>query len=147
VEKLILLVNLAATLAMTGIIWLVQVVHYPLFSYVGAEKYREFHAAHMNLITFVVAPTMIVELATAGLLIFYPPANVNKWILCTGAALVAVVWASTFFLQVPLHEKLAQGYNADTHRALVNTNWIRTVAWTIRAGLVLWLSWNLLRNS
>lgn len=145
-EKLILIINLAATLAMTGIIWLVQIVHYPLFSFVGGERYREFHVAHMNLITFVVAPTMIVELITAVLLIIYPPNNADWRVLWAGAGLVAVVWASTFFLQVPLHEKLAQGYNADVHRALVNTNWIRTAAWTIRAALVLWLAWNAFGN-
>lgn len=126
---------------MTGIIWLVQTIHYPLFSFVGAEKYREFHAAHMNWISYVVAPLMICEAATAALIVFSPPINADWRVLWAGVLLVAIVWASTFFLQVPLHEKLAQGFDAETHRALVATNWIRTAAWTLRAAIVLSLAW------
>lgn len=142
-----LFAQLATTLAMTGIIWLVQIVHYPLFQFVGDARYREFHQAHMNWISYVVAPTMIVEALTAGLLVFYPPNNAQTWQIWTGLILVAMIWASTFFLQVPLHEKLAQGFDADTHRALVNTNWIRTIGWTSRAALVLLMAWNYARNS
>ncbi|MEP6925269.1 MAG: hypothetical protein ABI954_12455 [Pyrinomonadaceae bacterium] len=141
VEKILLFTQLATTLALTGIIWLVQIVHYPLFQFVGDARYREFHEAHMNWITYIVAPLMIAEAVTAGLIIFYPPLNSDNWLLWLGLILVIVVWASTFFLQVPLHEKLAQGFDVDTHRMLVKTNWIRTVAWTIRSIIVLWLAW------
>ena len=135
------------TFGLTGIIWLVQIVHYPLFKFVGNQNYKEFHQSHMNWISFVVAPTMIIEALTAGLIIFYPPNSAQNWQLWTGLVLVAVVWASTFFLQVPLHEKLANGFDQGTHNALVNTNWIRTIAWTLRAALILWLAWNYTRNS
>lgn len=140
-EKTLLFTQLATTLMMTGIIWLVQMVYYPIFQFVGDARYREFHEAHMNWIAYVVAPLMIVEAVTAALIIFYPPPNSDSRFLWLGLILVAIVWASTFFLQVPLHEKLAKGFDAQTHQALVGTNWIRTIAWTIRAGLVLWLAW------
>lgn len=143
-SKSLLLIQIAATLGLTGVIWLVQIVHYPLFSFVGGEKYREFHIAHMNLISYVVAPLMILEALSAILIIFYQPGNAESWQLWIGAILVCIVWASTFLLQVPLHENLAKGFDVETHRALVNTNWIRTVAWTIRAALVLWLAWKAL---
>ena len=35
--KLILLSNVAATLYMVGLIWCIQIVHYPLFAQVGKE--------------------------------------------------------------------------------------------------------------
>ena len=133
------------TFGLTGIIWLVQIVHYPLFKFVGDQNYKEFHQSHMNWISFVVAPTMIVEAVTAGLIIFYPPPSVQNWQLWAGLILVAIIWASTFFLQVPLHEKLANGFDQSTHSALVNTNWIRTIAWTLRAALILWLAWDFAR--
>ena len=44
---------------------------------------------------------------------------------------------STAFLQVPLHKKLTEGLDLAVVRRLVNTNWLRTAVWTIRAGLVL----------
>lgn len=144
-EKILLIVQLAATVSLTGIIWLIQIVHYPLFGYVGEEKYRLFHVAHMNQIAFVVAPLMIVEAVSAALLVFYPPQNSDLRLAWIGIGLVAAIWLSTFFLQVPLHEKLAQGFDAAAHRSLVVTNWIRTAAWSLRAALILWLTWQALK--
>ena len=55
----------------------------------------------------------------------------------TGLTLVAVLWISTGLLQVPLHQTLGGGFDAVAHQRLVATNWIRTVAWGLRATLVL----------
>jgi hypothetical protein len=38
--KLVLLANLAATFFMVGLIWFVQIVHYPLFGQVGRDRVR-----------------------------------------------------------------------------------------------------------
>ena len=56
-----------------------------------------------------------------------------------GRGLGVALWASTAFLQVPQHTVLARGFQARAHRRLVGTNWIRTVLWTARAGLALWM--------
>lgn len=141
--KIIFFIQLFAAVALTGVIWLVQIVHYPLFAFVGAEKYKIFHVSHMNWISFVVAPLMIAEALTAILLVFYRPPNSDWRVLWFGLILIAAIWASTFLLQVPLHERLALGFDAETHRALVNTNWIRTAAWTMRSGICLWLLWKI----
>lgn len=61
----IFIVHLAATLSMVGLIWFVQIVHYPLFAYVGAEKFIAYEAAHARLTTWVVAPPMLTEALTA----------------------------------------------------------------------------------
>ena len=139
--KILLLTQIGATLMMTGIIWLIQIVQYPFFNLVGGEKYREFHVAHMNWITPVVAPLMIAELLSGIFIVFYPPPGIDSKLLWSGLILIVVIWASTFFLQVPLHEKLAQGFDENAHSALVNTNWIRTVGWSLRGILVLYLAW------
>jgi hypothetical protein len=47
-------------------------------------------------------------------------------------AALAVVWLSTAVSQVPMHDQLVRGYNAEVIRKLVLTNWWRTLAWTIR---------------
>ena len=62
----IVVVHYAATLFMAGVIWIVQVVHYPLFARVGAAGYAAYQGAHVRLITYVVLPAMLVELATAA---------------------------------------------------------------------------------
>jgi hypothetical protein len=137
-NKLILLANFASTLYMTGVIWLIQLVQYPFFSKVGESKFVEYHAAHTIWITPVVAPMMIVELATSFFLIFYPPTAIDAKLLYVGLILTLIVWASTFFLQVPMHDKLSQGFDSNAHAFLVNSNWIRTIAWSLHSILVGW---------
>ena len=144
-SKIIFIFNLASTLYLTGVIWLVQLVQYPFFSRVGAENFQQYHAAHTFWITPVVAPAMILELITAIFLIIYPPENIDIKLLWLGLILAVTVWLSTFFLQVPMHEKLANGFDAEAHRFLINSNWVRTIAWTLRSGLVCYFLWKIIR--
>jgi hypothetical protein len=133
----VFLVQLAATLAMTGVIWVVQLVHYPLFARVGADVFADYHADHTRLITLVVVPLMLVEAGTALWIVVDPPLFVPARLAWLGLALVGVVWGSTFFGQVPLHGVLSRGFDPAAHATLVGSNWIRTVAWTARSALVL----------
>jgi len=135
----LLLLNLAATLAMTGIIWFVQVVHYPLFARVGADQFVAYEALHRTYTGWVVAPLMVAELASAIALLVpeLRPACVSAPSAWTAAALVGVTWISTALLQVPLHDQLSQGYDTALIARLVATNWIRTIAWNLRAAIVL----------
>jgi len=57
----------------------------------------------------------------------------------TGLGLVLLIWGSTALVQAPIHARLTQGFDAGLHDRLVATNWVRTAAWTLRAGLVLWM--------
>ena len=141
----LLLVHAAATLAMWGVILMVQLVHYPLFRLVGKESYAEYQAEHMRRITWIVAPLMTTELVTAGLLVGTPPAAVPGWAAWAGLALVLFIWGTTGLVQVPLHSRLTDGFDAVAHRRLVRTNWLRTATWTLRASLVVWMLAHALR--
>ncbi|MEL6186606.1 MAG: hypothetical protein AAFU79_18460, partial [Myxococcota bacterium] len=70
---LVWIVHLGATFAMFGVIWMVQVVQYPLFARVGEESFAAYHAGHTAYITWVVLPLMFVELGTALWLLVSPP--------------------------------------------------------------------------
>ena len=135
----LLLTHAAATLLMLGVILVVQLVHYPLFRYVGADDYNAFQAAHMRRITWIVAPAMTTEFATAGWIAWRPPLGLPAWMGWTGLGLALFIWAATGLVQGPLHRRLTDGFDAAAHRRLVATNWLRTGAWTLRAGLVLWM--------
>lgn len=132
--------HLTATLFMTGVIWFVQIVHYPLFRLVGNSEFARYETAHTFWTTWVVAPPMLTEMATAVLLLLFKPKGVSDSILWVNLALLAAIWLSTAFLQVPCHQQLSQGFDAATHHRLVVTNWLRTVCWTVRSGLLLWLA-------
>ncbi len=133
----LLLLHAGVTLFMTGLIWFVQVVHYPMFDRVGRESFAAYEIEHARRTTWVVGPVMLMEAVTAALLVVLQPERIPVWWVWAGAGLLAVVWMSTAFLQVPQHRVLSTGFNRDAHRTLVKTNWIRTIAWSLRAALAL----------
>ena len=144
---LLLQIQIACTLAMTGIIWFVQIVHYPLFSLVGKEGFARYEAEHATRTGWVVGPLMCLELVTAAIMLSrqYRPQAITLRSAILGAALVALIWLSTGLIQVPLHNRLSLGVDSRVIATLVASNWIRTIAWTVRSALVLTWTATLLR--
>ena len=133
VINLILLANFVATCLMTGVIWFVQWVHYPLLASVPVDRAVETAIEHQRRTGQVLAIPMAVEgFTTLGLLISRPESVQIFW-PWFGAVLLAVALGSTVFVSVPLHAKMATNPTADVGRRLVVTNWLRTVAWSLRA--------------
>jgi len=134
----LLLAHAGVTWFMAGVIWIVQVVHYPLFAGVGADGFADYERAHKRRITYIVAPAMFAELGLAiALLLVLDGAALR--LAQAGLALLAVNWISTFAVQVPAHTSLAGGFDERAHRRLLSTNWIRTACWSARgvAGLAM----------
>ena len=128
----LLSLHLTATAAMTGLIWFVQVVHYPLFAAVGADQFVGYEVAHQRRTSIVVGLPMAVEGLTVLALFFWPPDGVGRMLPFIGGVLLTVVLASTVFLQVPAHAALAKSYDETHVRRLVRTNWVRTIGWSAR---------------
>jgi len=129
-------VHLAFTWFMTGLIWFVQLVHYPLMSMAEREGFAAFAARHQRQTTWVVGPAMLIELATAIVLLLQPfEASVRFW-LWINLGLLALIWLSTAAIQMPCHFRLSAGFDALQHRRLVATNWLRTLLWSARAVLL-----------
>lgn len=136
----LLLFQMVTTLALAGLIWTVQIVHYPLFGWVGESGFAAFHAEHSRRIAWLVVPLMAAELGGAVALVAARPTLVPVWAAWLGLVLVGVVWCTTALLSVPQHRRLAGGFEPRAHACLVGSNWIRTAAWTTRAGLLVWLA-------
>ena len=132
-----MLVQLATTLPLVGLIWTVQLLVYPQFARVGAAEFPAYHAAHARLITVVVGPLMLAELGGALVGVVAPDVRVPPSLAWLGLALTAVAWGTTMFASVPQHEVLSAGFDARAHAVLVSTNWLRTLAWSTRGGLLL----------
>ena len=129
----ILLANFVATCLMTGVIWFVQWVHYPLVAKVPVDRAVETAIDHQRRTGQVLAIPMAVEgFTTLGLLIIRPE-SVHIFWPWFGAVLLAVALGSTVFVSVPLHAKMATNPTADFGQRLVVTNWPRTIAWSLRA--------------
>ena len=121
-----------STIAMFGLIWFVQLVHYPLFHRVGSEGFAAYESSHQRRTTWAVAPLMCTEAVTAVVLMFSIQAGWPRLVAILGVVLVVCIWLSTALVQVPCHRKLAGGYDPAVTQRLVASNWLRTVAWTSR---------------
>ncbi len=134
----IMLACVFSTFAMTGLIWFVQIVHYPLFAAVGRDQFVAYEGRHTVLTTWVVMPLMMVELGSSIWLAVHPLSGWNG-LLIAAAILTVLIWLSTFFLQVPQHRILERGFDEAAWRFLVNSNWVRTVLWTARSAILCWM--------
>ena len=111
------IIQLTTSSMMTGIIWIIQRVHYPGFIYVKEGRTQEFHAMHTSGISPVVAPLMIIELLSSAGLVYF--GLQYGWLILS---INLLIWLSTFLLQVPIHNKLGTVWNLDLINRLVSTN-------------------------
>ena len=142
----LVLINLTLSTLLTGLIWTIQLVHYPGFLGVGTDGFLAYQQNHMRNISYLVIPLMLAELVMAGLLQYYHR-GLPPWSIYLSTGLVVFVWATTFFVSSPLHGKLVTyGYDSNIIQQLVVTNWLRTVAWSFRTGILFFLIVQLLKN-
>lgn len=132
----VLVVGAAASWAMVGLIWMVQVVHYPMLAEFSALSPVTAAVDHQRRISWVVGPLMAADGTTALVLLVDRPATMGVVSAWVAASLLGVALLSTVLVQVPLHSRLAAGHDATVARRLISTNWVRTLAWTAR-GVVL----------
>jgi hypothetical protein len=119
------------TLFMTGLIWFVQVVHYPLFDRVGKSDFAAYEAHHTRRTGRLVGGPMVIELGLAATLA-WSTGGTAAW---CGLVLLGIIWLSTAVDQVPMHRRLERGFDQAAHRRLVMGNWVRTIAWSLRGAL------------
>jgi hypothetical protein len=131
--KINTLLNIFSCFFLCGLIWTIQLVHYPAFSF-AKENFQTFHAFHSFRISLIVLPIMCIELLS-GILLFVYGGHSQFWLY--NLVLIFGVWLSTFFLSVPQHNVLGIQFNEHALFLLVLTNWVRTFLWTFRSGLLL----------
>ena len=134
-QQTALLLNFMATWAMVGVIWFVQLVHYPLLSIVPVESAASIAIVHQRRTGFVVGPPMAVEGITTLFLLWSRPDAVSLWMPWVAAVFLAIALGSTVLLSVPRHERMVRQPDTKTGRELVLTNWPRTLAWSVRGVL------------
>jgi hypothetical protein len=125
--------HLISCAAMTGIIWMVQLLAYPGFLSIEEKQFKKYHANHMQRISWIVLPFMGLELITGILLLLKYP----TWIWIANLISILVLWIVTLSVSVPLHQKLQErGSHTPTIKKLIHTNWLRTVLWSLRIVLL-----------
>lgn len=131
--NLVLYIHFGICLFMCGLIWLVQLVHYPSFRFVDKKNWLEFEKFHIRYISWIVMPVMFGELITAVLLGLFFKDALSILNLC----LFLLIWLSTITLSMPSHKKLSVKHDPREIEKLIKTNWPRTILWSLRSILLL----------
>ena len=129
-----LAMHLVLASIMVGVIWVIQLVHYPSFRFTDREKYVSFQIFHMRKISFIVMPVMVLEFLSGLLLVLYH-SNYES-LLRISFILLLIIWLVTALFFAQIHQKLSKGYDETLVRKLVSFNWIRTLLWTIRTIII-----------
>ena len=102
-----------------------QIISYPLLLKLNKNNFYDYYNSYTKRISFIVIPLMTFEvLLTITLNII-----LNNFYLYASNILLLVIWGSTFFIQVPIHNKLSSSHSNLLVNKLISTNWIRTIAW------------------
>ena len=128
-------IHFLSTSLMVGIIWVIQLLHYPTFHFIKQSDYVEFQHFHMQRISFIVVPVMIIELLSGFMLVYYFRSNL--FILCL--TILLVIWLITFVFFTKLHQSLLGGYDKIIVKKLVQINWSRTVLWSLRLIILIYI--------
>ena len=130
-DDLVLVLHLVSTCIMVGVIWFVQLVHYPLLAVVPVESAKQVAEKHQKWTGIVVGPPMAVEGVSTLILWANTPSGVWWWLTWANGACLAVALLCTIFLSVPRHARMVEAPDAQVGKELVLTNWPRTIAWTM----------------
>ena len=132
----IILINLILSLIAVGLIWTIQLVHYPSMQFISKDKFIDFHNFHSIRISLIAIPLMGLELITSFLLLFNNLENSIQIYFLGNFIIVLLIWLSTFMIQVPFHNILSKGKDSNIISKLTLSNWLRTFLWTIRSILM-----------
>ena len=132
---LVLVAHLIFSSVMTGVIWVIQIVHYPSFHFIEKELYTAFQKFHMNKISIIVIPFMLGELITGMMLLL--DKSSKSYFLISSLVILILIWSITGVFFTKAHNKLIFGYQELVVDQLIFMNWIRTLLWTLRLLLLL----------
>lgn len=135
----LLLANLAATLFLTGLAWFMQIVQLPLFSIVRAVDLAAYAARQRRRNTALMVLPMAVESVTAVWLWRDGPPGFSG-VLFGPLVLLALIWLVTWTRYIPLYSRLLRSYDEAALQQLIAWNWVRTLGWSGRAGVMAWIA-------
>lgn len=132
-QYLAIQIHVFATLFMTGVIWYVQLVHYPYLRFTAEDSAREAAEFHQRRTGYVVMPVMFLEFGTGIFLLSSTWMMLFSRTLWLNLLLLLAIWGVTFLKFMPLHKAMLNKFDSSLIRSLVAVNWVRTILWTARA--------------
>lgn len=134
---------------MVGMIWVIQVLHYPSLGKAGKLTfeteneaiYDALQSQHVDRIgNLLIVPWLtegITLLVILWIALFGRDTLARVPALINGAAM-AVILAISGFWSAPAHGKLLDRFDPDVYDRLMTANLVRTMAWTICGVAAVW---------
>jgi hypothetical protein len=131
------MIHLVSTSFMVGVIWIVQLVHYPTFLFIDEQKSYDFQKFHMSRISYIVMPAMTTELFSGIYIYIYSNMAIESNLFLLALTILIINWIITALVFVKMHNKLLINYKIEIISLLVKWNWLRTLLWSVRLILLL----------
>ena len=131
------MIHLVSTSFMVGVIWIVQLVHYPTFLFIDEQKSYDFQKFHMSRISYIVMPAMTTELFSGIYIYKYSNMAIDSNLFLLALTILIINWIITALVFVKMHNKLLINYKIEIISLLVKWNWLRTLLWSVRLILLL----------
>lgn len=132
-----LVLCLASTFYLVGLIWVIQLLQYPLMAKVGEAQFQSYHLEHTNRIVLALSLPVLLSLGSSVVLLAIHPAGIPEWMVWLNLGLNGLFWIVTAVIQIPIHTDLSAGFNSILIQTLVDSNWWRTLIWTVEGFLLL----------
>ena len=120
---------------LVSLVFMTQFITYPTFLHIDKDKFSEYHRKYVNNISFIVAPVMLIELLTLSLIAYFS----KDFLIIKSLILLLVIWLATFFIMIPSHNKISKAFNKKEINRLINYNWVRTILWSFKLLLIIFL--------
>ena len=140
--SIVFLIQLVTTLVLVGVIWFVQVIHYPLYRKIK-EGFVQYERSHLRRMACFAGPLMFIEAGTAIMLIPMVSAGMLTSLAIVNLVLLVLIWLSTILFSIGQHQQLSVHFSSKTLRALIGCNSIRLVLWTVKGGVLISMVWRL----
>ena len=123
-----ILFNIINNSILVGVILMTQFINYPLFKSIKSD-FTDYHKKYTERMGYVVAPLMVIELVLVTYIIIHHKENLFVIFIFL---LTIIIWASTFFIQVPIHNTLSKKKEKNKIIKLNKSNYIRTICWILK---------------
>lgn len=120
---------------LVSLVFMTQFITYPTFLHIDKDKFSEYHRKYVNNISFIVAPVMLIELLTLSLIAYFS----SEFLIIKSLILLLVIWLTTFFIMIPSHNRISKSFNKKEIISLINYNWVRTILWSLKLLLIIFL--------
>jgi hypothetical protein len=134
-----LIINLSSVAFLAGLTWYIQIVHYPLFTYIDRKSFLEYNIYHLKKSAYILFAPMLVEGVFSIMFVFDYPINLSSLVPLVCLGISTVIWLITFSKIVPLQDKLtSDGLDKEVIEDLIKQNWFRTIGWSIKLVIMIY---------